>query len=272
MLSRSSQHRLSSGRCGARRNGHGGQVTQRQVGSPEVRACRGAATGRWCTSRGPARASADAARRSRSQWPTTPTRSTGSVRTAARVGTDTHASTGCAPPPRRTWMGGRRIIFAPWRRPPRCPAGSYDVNLRWAERAVAVSSADEADVLALGRQFDQPGVQRWYEDRLAVLVPRTGDLLGQPTATVTTRVDSRTCPMRAIASAPQEDRVCRDPGGPWVSASIHESLRWRSQRELLLDPLGCDVCGAAPPLGQGGPIAVFPQQVASRYGPARAAS
>lgn len=152
-----------------------------------------------------------------------------------------------------------------------CPAGSYDVDFRWAERAIAVSTTDEADVLALARRFEQPAVQRWYDSQLSVLATETGALIGEPTATVTTRVDRRICPMRALKGDPQEDEVCRDPGGPWVSASIHESLRWRCQREVLLDALCCDVCRGGPPQGRGRPIAVYPQLVASRYGPARAA-
>lgn len=153
-----------------------------------------------------------------------------------------------------------------------CPASSYDVDLRWAESAIAVSAGAEADVLALARRFEQPAVQRWTDGSLAVLASGTGDLVVEPTGAVTTRVDSRICPMRAVRGEPQEDDVCRDPGGPWVSASMHESLRWRCQREVLLDALSCDVCRGGPPQGRGRPIAVSPRLVASRYGPARAAT
>jgi len=109
-----------------------------------------------------------------------------------------------------------------YRQCPHCDARWHRYPRRHPLRSAAtVSAGAEADVLALARRFEQPAVQRWTDGSLAVLASGTGDLVVEPTGALTTRVDSRICPMRAVRGEPQEDDVCRDPGGPWVRASMH---------------------------------------------------
>lgn len=151
------------------------------------------------------------------------------------------------------------------------PAASLNLGLRWAERAIAITGIRLTQAMRLAQQVSQPILQRWAASRLDLWDSTTGRLAGESVPAQIRRIDRRLCPMRELAGVSQEQEVCRDPGGPWVSASIHESLRWRQQRDVLLDALSCDVCLGAPPRGIGRPIACHPHLVTSRYGPGRPA-
>jgi hypothetical protein len=100
------------------------------------------------------------------------------------------------------------------------------------------------------------------------MIPFVVGALSLPGASESEMVDSSpACPMRARDATRV---VCRNPGGPWVSASIHESARWRHQREVLPVTIGY-ICQGASTDGPGGSsVEVSPKTVASRYGPCKA--
>lgn len=149
-------------------------------------------------------------------------------------------------------------------------AAVFDTELRWAERSTALLGLSERDAVTLAREYAQPALLKWSEAGVTVLTSDTGTALGAAVPVTIRRRSGPTCPMRTIARDPQEGVVCRNPGGPWVSASIHESARWRLQRAMLLSTIGCNVCHAAHADGPGGrSLDVYPQLVASRYGPGR---
>ena len=37
-------------------------------------------------------------------------------------------------------------------------------------------------------------------------------------------------------------RCCKNPGGPWVGASIHLAAFWSVQRKVAIELLGCTSC------------------------------
>jgi len=146
----------------------------------------------------------------------------------------------------------------------------FDTELRWAEESTALLGLSEHDAVTLAREYAQPTLLKWSEAGVTVLTSDTGTTLGAAVPVTIRRRSGPTCPMRTIAGDSQEDVVCRNPGGPWVSASIHESARWRHQRAMLLSTIGCSVCHGGPSDGPGGrSLDVYPQLVASRYGPGR---
>src|SRR5262249_25135390 len=132
------------------------------------------------------------------------------------------------------------------------PAGVRAPDWQWAERSIAILGADEGDVLAAARYVAQPAFYRWTPGRLVVLSTELGAEPIHRFAVTAVLVPSRICPMRAVKGAPPEPHVCRNPGGPWISASIHESARWNHHRQTLLRALGCDVCDGGPADGPGG--------------------
>lgn len=146
---------------------------------------------------------------------------------------------------------------------------TYDEDLRWAEQSLLMVGVDHAATSALALEYEQPAFIQWTQTGVTILAAGTGIALTTqvPMSVIPT---SPACPMRTMKGQPQEDLVCRDPGGPWISASIHESARWRHQRKMLLATIGCTVCHAAPADGPGGTsIYISARAVASRYGPAR---
>ncbi len=113
-----------------------------------------------------------------------------------------------------------------------------------------------------GPTVPQAAVVRWTRDALEVLdsgarvVSRSGWTFDQ--------LRSRPCP---VPRPDPGDTVCRDPGGPWISASIKASAKWRADRDTVLRSLGCDVCDSGRPAGPGGkPILLWPRTVPNRYG------
>lgn len=141
---------------------------------------------------------------------------------------------------------------------------------QWAERSIAIRDTAESDVLEAARYVTQPALYRWTRDRLDVLSTELGLEPIHSFAVTAHIVPSRICPMRAVKKTPQEPHVCRNPGGPWISASIHEAARWNHHRQTLLRALGCDVCNGGPADGPAGrAVPIRGQLVPSRYGPAR---
>lgn len=67
-------------------------------------------------------------------------------------------------------------------------------------------------------------------------------------------VPHRRCPILEDGQA----APCRDPGGPWVRASMTASLLFRARRHSALRAVGCEDCDpAAPPQGSvGRPVAL----------------
>ncbi len=150
------------------------------------------------------------------------------------------------------------------------PAGARAPDWQWAERSIAILGVAESDVAEVARDFGQPAFYRWTNDRLHVMSADGGAEPLHSFDVTAHSVASRICPMRAVKGAPQEAHVCRDPGGPWISASIHESARWNHHRQTFLRALGCDVCNGGPADGPGGrAVPLYAQLVPSRYGPAR---
>jgi len=143
-----------------------------------------------------------------------------------------------------------------------------DGDLRWAEQAVVLTDVDPATVTDLARRFDQPAYLRVINGLMAPVDRVRGEPVCPPVPVVAVP-EVAGCPVSSDDIVP--GGVCRDPGGPWVSASMHESLRWTLRRDLLLATLGCGICHGRPPARatRGGPVAVSEQVIASRYGPGR---
>ncbi len=150
------------------------------------------------------------------------------------------------------------------------PAGVRAPDWQWAERSIAVLGVAESVVAVVARGCGQPAFYRWTPGTLTVVSTDPND---EPLHTFTVAVSivpRRLCPMRAVKDAPQEPYVCRNPGGPWISASIHEAARWNHHRLTFLEALGCDVCNGGPADGPAGrAVPSRSQLVPSRYGPAR---
>lgn len=143
----------------------------------------------------------------------------------------------------------------------RCAA--RDAKNLWAEPGLLLLDAPEQAVLNLARQYGQPAVLRWTPQAREV-VSVDGDVAFR-TGWRWSPFTVRPCPMQPNAKAPQE--VCRDPGGPWISASITASANWCSDRATLMHVLGCAVCDQGAADGPGGaPVLLYPRTVASRYG------
>ena len=146
---------------------------------------------------------------------------------------------------------------------------TYDEDLRWAEQSLLLVGVDQAAACALALEYAQPGLIQWGQTGVTMLAAGTGIALTPPVSMSIMANTSPACPMRTIRGETQEEFVCRNPGGPWVSASIHESARWRHQRAMLLSTIGCNVCQGAPAEGPAGEaLTISPHAVASRYGPA----
>lgn len=145
---------------------------------------------------------------------------------------------------------------------------TFDDDLRWAEQAVVLTDVDPATVTDLARRFDQPAYLQVSDGLMAPVDRVRGEPVCPPVPVVAVPAVAG-CPASSDDIAP--GGVCRDPGGPWGSASMHESLRWTLRRDLLLATLGCGICHGRPPARatRGGPVAVSGQVVASRYGPGR---
>lgn len=147
---------------------------------------------------------------------------------------------------------------------------TYDEDLRWAEQSLLMVGVDHAAASVLALEYAQPAFIQWTQTGVTMLAAGTGIAMTAPVPMSIIADTSPACPMRTIRGQPQAEFVCRNPGGPWVSASIHESARWRHQREMLLSTIGCTVCHAAPADGPGGKATyISARAVASRYGPAR---
>lgn len=145
---------------------------------------------------------------------------------------------------------------------------TYDEGFRWAERSLLLVGVDQAAASALALEYAQPALIKWTQPGVTMLAAGTGIAMAAPVPTSIIPT-SAACPMRTIKGQPQEDFVCRNPGGPWISASIHESARWRQQRKMLLATIGCNVCQGTPAEGPAGEaLTISPHAVASRYGPA----
>ncbi len=150
-------------------------------------------------------------------------------------------------------------------------AAVHAADLRWAEQAIVLRGVDERDVVSLAAEYQQPAFLTWSEAGVAALATDTATALDPVVPVTIHRSAEHGCPMRTINGDLQHGVVCRNPGGPWGSAAIHESARWRHQRDMLLSALGCTVGHGTPASGPGGAAReVSPRTVASRYGPARA--
>ena len=147
-----------------------------------------------------------------------------------------------------------------------CEVATYDPALRWAEQALLLMNVSEVGAARLARTYSQVALLRWDQTGVTTLSSDNRTAMTPPNPIAISR-DTFGCPMRTIEAEPQQQVVCRNPGGPWVGASIHESARWRHQRQMLLATIGCNVCGSAPADGPPGEaIYASPMIVASRYG------
>lgn len=145
---------------------------------------------------------------------------------------------------------------------------TYDKDLRWAEKSLLLVGVDQTAACALALEYAQPALIQWSQTGVTMLTADTGIAMTALLPMSIVPNTSPACPMRTIGGQPQAEFVCRNPGGPWVSASIHESARWRHQRGMFLSSTGCNVCHGAPADGPGGEaVNVSPRAVASRYGP-----
>ncbi|MDX6427849.1 MAG: hypothetical protein QOE54_215 [Streptosporangiaceae bacterium] len=134
------------------------------------------------------------------------------------------------------------------------PASGYGTDLPWAERSIAVVDLDDDQAQELAEQFSQPAFLRWTAHHLAAIRTGTGDLIGEGTVSVTA-LDRRPCPM----SDKPVEKVCRNPGGPWVSSAISYGSFWAGKRKTLLAALGCGVCHGGPADGIGTYAGVGPR-------------
>ncbi|MEV5409591.1 DUF3293 domain-containing protein [Thermopolyspora sp. NPDC052614] len=150
-------------------------------------------------------------------------------------------------------------------------AACHHPEFAWAERSVVVVGAEESLVLEVARRFGQPAVLRWTVGLLTPIGTRTWEPLADGDPVVVTRLPQRPCVMTGEA----RDEVCRNPGGPWISRSIHFGAEWNDRRACLYAALGCDTCHGGRAGGVVG-MAVgdvsIERSVPSRYGLARRAA
>ena len=139
-----------------------------------------------------------------------------------------------------------------------------------AQRPLAVNLSRHARLRDLLRDLGQPAFYRWTPRTLTVVSTDTNEEPVHAFTVAVNIVPGRLCPMRAVKNAPQEPYVCRNPGGPWISSSIHEAARWNHHRLTFLEALGRDVCNGGPACGPAGrAVPSRSRLVPSRYGPAR---
>ncbi|WP_248965295.1 DUF3293 domain-containing protein [Sphaerisporangium perillae] len=146
-------------------------------------------------------------------------------------------------------------------------AACHHADFAWAEQSVVVVGADEDQVLALAREFNQPAVLRWASGLMVVLSTTTREPLTTGEPVTVTRLQQRPCPM----TGQPRSEVCRNPGGPWTSRSMQYARDWNDRRTCLLAALGCDICHGSPAEGpMGKPVdsgTLYDRQtVPSRYG------
>ncbi len=111
-------------------------------------------------------------------------------------------------------------------------------NGLWFEAAL-MTNCDIEVAQTLARRLGQRYLLSWQPHRIHVLDSRRNSPTVGSAAWGLVKVDHLRCPMRLGGG--QASR-CKDPGGPWVGASIHLSAYWNAQRKLAIDVLGCDVC------------------------------
>lgn len=133
------------------------------------------------------------------------------------------------------------------------PAAVFDPAAAWHLAAVAIEGEGLDD---LGTRLATYALQDRYRlldsGGITEVFLRTG--FRRRTSATLQDIAHRPCPILDDGkTAP-----CRDPGGPWVSASIEASLRFRAKRHSALRAVGCDDCNPTdPPVGaQGAPVAL----------------
>lgn len=121
-----------------------------------------------------------------------------------------------------------------------CPSTVLAPRRDWVEQGAVVREARLDEVIDLARRHGQDVILRWDADGLAPVVTRSGtDLAGAETP-VPVRVEpARTgCPFRDGV-----DDWCVQYGGPYTRSSRIAALVWETHRAMLVDALGCQVCG-----------------------------
>lgn len=128
------------------------------------------------------------------------------------------------------------------------PATCFPTGRQWIELGAVLLQTPESDwgpdeVLFLAHQFGQDAVIRWDAEGFTAL----------PTPSVATpEAHSHTVPVSAELAAGGcplvggRDEWCKREGGPWTSGSITAAAVWQQHRRMLVDALGCGVCGGGP--------------------------
>lgn len=148
----------------------------------------------------------------------------------------------------RDWAWHRVVIF---------PTGR-----EWAEVGALILNGTQEQVCALALRHGQERVLRWDSDGL-VSVPTQFDdhSRGEPATCLMLGRATVGCPMRFGDGS----RTCIRQGGPWVSRSMQVAVVWEAHRALLVDALGCSVCGGGQVSVDGGPVAMVDLFTPSRH-------
>ena len=132
----------------------------------------------------------------------------------------------------------------------------------WVEQGALIRHVGVDEVVALAQRHGQDVVLRWDADGFTPIAARDGVDLPRSGAPVPVSVRPALtgCPFRGGV-----DDWCVRWGGPFTSRSITASLVWETHRAMLVDALGCDVCGGGP-VAIGGPKGATDLFTPSRQG------
>lgn len=146
-----------------------------------------------------------------------------------------------------------------WRR-----ATVHDPQRSWVETGVVVADPNltEEDVDWLAAAFGQGAFLRWDARGLTCVTTGVeGRSHPREPVPVQAHPGQLGCPMRFGATT----GTCTPEGGPFGSATMSAGLVWEHHQAMLVDALGCSVCGGGP-VAEGGPMGLREVFVPTRDG------